>query len=117
MFLIFFNFLYKQNDIFFLSESYQNIYFFMIISAIMSILMLSLPYFFGSRTLKNIEKISEYECGFEPFDSAIRQPFTIHFYIIGILFLIFDVEIALIFPWSIFLMESGWIGFWVIFFF
>jgi NADH-quinone oxidoreductase subunit A len=45
------------------------------------------------------EKISEYECGFEPFDSATRQPFDVHFYIVGILFLIFDVEIALLFPW------------------
>jgi NADH-quinone oxidoreductase subunit A len=46
------------------------------------------------------EKLSEYECGFEPLDAATRQPFDVHFYIIGLLFLIFDVEVALLFPWA-----------------
>ena len=45
------------------------------------------------------EKLSSYECGFEPFDEATRHPFDVHFYVVGILFLIFDVEIALLFPW------------------
>jgi NADH-quinone oxidoreductase subunit A len=48
--------------------------------------------------VKDSEKLSEYECGFEPFDNATRHPFDVHFYIVGILFLIFDVEIAIIFP-------------------
>jgi NADH:ubiquinone oxidoreductase subunit 3 (subunit A) len=48
--------------------------------------------------LQDQEKISEYECGFEPFDSATRQPFDVHFYIVGLLFLIFDVEVALLLP-------------------
>lgn len=51
-------------------------------------------YFF----LQDREKISEYECGFEPFDSATRQPFDVHFYLVGLLFLIFDVELSLLFP-------------------
>ena len=50
------------------------------------------------KTLKQNEKLSEYECGSEPSDSAIRQPFTIHFYIVGILYLIFDVEIRILMP-------------------
>jgi len=57
--------------------------------------------------LNDKEKISEYECGFEPFDSATRQPFDVHFYIVGLLFLIFDVEIALLFPWSLNLINCG----------
>jgi len=60
--------------------------------------MLLLPYLFSGREAKSIEALSEYECGFEPSDSATRQPFTVHFYIVGILSLIFDVEIALLFP-------------------
>ncbi len=44
------------------------------------------------------ESGSEYECGFSPFDAATRLPFDIHFYLVGILFLIFDVEIVLVFP-------------------
>jgi NADH-quinone oxidoreductase subunit A len=79
--------------------------------------MVLIPYFFSGRSIKPVEKISEYECGFEPFDSAIRQPFTIHFYIVGILFLIFDVEIALLFPWSILLYQLNWFGFWIMLFF
>lgn len=46
----------------------------------------------------NNELLNEYECGFDPFDDATRYPFDIHYYIVGILFLIFDIEIALLFP-------------------
>jgi NADH-quinone oxidoreductase subunit A len=53
---------------------------------------------FSLTLIKDSEKLSEYECGFDPFDNATRQPFDIHFYIVGILFLIFDIEIALLFP-------------------
>jgi NADH-quinone oxidoreductase subunit A len=76
-----------------------------------------IPYFLNGRKFKEIEKTSEYECGFEPFDSATRQPFTIHFYIVGILFLIFDVEIALLFPWIILLLSVKWYGFFLMLFF
>jgi NADH-quinone oxidoreductase subunit A len=58
-------------------------------------------YFF----LQDHEKVSEYECGFEPFDSATRQPFDIHFYLVGLLFLIFDVELSLLFPGSLYMLE------------
>lgn len=61
-------------------------------------------------TLKDSEKLSEYECGFEPFDNATRHPFDIHFYIVGILFLIFDVEIAILFPWVLGVKTMGWLG-------
>jgi NADH-quinone oxidoreductase subunit A len=60
--------------------------------------MLSLSKLISIFFFKDKEKISEYECGFEPFDNATRQPFDIHFYIIGLLFLIFDVEVAILFP-------------------
>lgn len=79
-------------------EQYFTVLFFAIIGFLLSCVMVIIPYFFSGRSVKDAEKVSEYECGFEPFDSATRQPFTIHFYIVGILFLIFDVEIALLFP-------------------
>ncbi len=44
------------------------------------------------------QKLEQYECGFDPFDNAPEQPFNVHFYIIGVLFLIFDVEVAFLFP-------------------
>ena len=91
------------NDItpsFFMSEKFE--YFkifnlFLIIFGI-SLLLFSIAYFLSLSTIKDSEKLSQYECGFEPFDEATRHPFDVHFYIVGILFLIFDVEIALLFP-------------------
>ena len=57
------------------------------------------------------EKVSSYECGFEPFDDA-RGQFDVRFYLVAILFIIFDLEIAFLFPWAISLGEIGWLGFW-----
>lgn len=61
-------------------------------------LLATAAYAFSLSAVQDAEKRSEYECGFEPFDSATRLPFDVHFYLVGILFLIFDVEIALLFP-------------------
>ena len=57
------------------------------------------------------EKLSAYECGFEPFDDA-RGKFDVRFYLVAILFIIFDLEVALLFPWAISLQEIGVFGFW-----
>jgi NADH-quinone oxidoreductase subunit A len=59
---------------------------------------------------RNAEKLSSYECGFEPFDDS-RGTFDIHFFIIAILFIIFDLEIAFIFPWAKLLYFLGAFGF------
>jgi NADH-quinone oxidoreductase subunit A len=56
------------------------------------------------------EKLSAYECGFEPFDDA-RRRFDVRFYLVAILFIIFDLEVAFLFPWSIALGDIGWFGF------
>jgi NADH-quinone oxidoreductase subunit A len=74
-------------------------------------LLIFLSYIFSLALIKDSEKLSEYECGFDPFDNATRQPFDVHFYIVGILFLIFDIEIALLFPWIVGLQFIGWYGF------
>ena len=57
------------------------------------------------------EKLSPYECGFEPFDDA-RNQFDVRFYLVAILFIIFDLEVAFLFPWSISLGGVGLFGFW-----
>jgi NADH:ubiquinone oxidoreductase subunit 3 (subunit A) len=62
------------------------------------------------------EKLSSYECGFDPFGDA-RNPFNIHFYLVGILFIIFDLEITFLFPWAISLKFLGIFGYWSMFFF
>jgi NADH-quinone oxidoreductase subunit A len=56
------------------------------------------------------EKLSSYECGFEPFDDARRQ-FDVRFYLVAILFIIFDLEVAFLFPWAVTLSAIGMFGF------
>ena len=57
------------------------------------------------------EKLSAYECGFEAFDDA-RGRFDVRFYLVAILFIIFDLEVAFLFPWAISLGNIGLFGFW-----
>ena len=57
------------------------------------------------------EKVSAYECGFEAFDDA-RMKFDVRFYLVAILFIIFDLEIAFLFPWAAAFKEIGAFGFW-----
>ena len=57
------------------------------------------------------EKLSAYECGFEAFDNS-RMEFDVRFYLVAILFIIFDLEIAFLFPWAISLGNIGALGFW-----
>jgi NADH-quinone oxidoreductase subunit A len=57
------------------------------------------------------EKLSAYECGFEAFDDA-RRRFDVRYYLVAILFIIFDLEVAFLFPWAIALKRIGAFGFW-----
>ena len=56
------------------------------------------------------EKLSPYECGFEAFEDA-RMKFDVRYYLVAILFILFDLEIAFLFPWAIVLQEIGFFGF------
>ena len=55
------------------------------------------------------EKLSEYECGFPAFEDS-RSQFDVRFYLVAILFIIFDLEAAFLFPWAVSLEHSGWVG-------
>ena len=57
------------------------------------------------------EKLSPYECGFEAFEDA-RMKFDVRYYLVAILFILFDLEIAFLFPWAIALKQIGPVGFW-----
>jgi NADH-quinone oxidoreductase subunit A len=57
------------------------------------------------------EKVSAYECGFNAFDDA-RMKFDVRFYLVSILFIIFDLEVAFLFPWAVALKDVGGFGFW-----
>ena len=56
-------------------------------------------------------KLSEYECGFPAFEDA-RSQFDVRFYLVAILFIIFDLEVAFLFPWAVSFGAIGWLGFW-----
>ncbi len=57
------------------------------------------------------EKLSAYECGFNPFDDA-RMKFDVRFYLVSLLFIIFDLEVAFLFPWAVAFHDVGAFGFW-----
>ena len=64
-----------------------------------------------ARQKPEAEKVSAYECGFEPFDDT-RARFDVRFYLVAILFIIFDLEVAFLFPWAVSLGNIGMLGFW-----
>jgi NADH-quinone oxidoreductase subunit A len=64
-----------------------------------------------ARQNPNSEKLSPYECGFEPFGDA-RIRFDVRYYLVAILFIIFDLEVAFLFPWAVSLGDVGLFGFW-----
>lgn len=76
------------------------LYTYFILVAFVSGLLIFISFFLSNQSQFDKEKLSEYECGFEPFDHATRQPFDIHYYVVALLFLIFDIEVVLFFPWS-----------------
>ena len=92
----------------FLSE-YLSIIIFLFISLLLSIGFIIINYI-ASPSNPDPEKLSAYECGFEAFDNA-RIEFDVRFYLVAILFIIFDLEIAFLFPWAITLGNIGLLGF------
>ncbi len=64
-----------------------------------------------ARQRPDTEKLSPYECGFEPFEDS-RGRFDVRFYLVAILFIIFDLEVAFLFPWAVSLGNIGVFGFW-----
>ena len=69
-----------------------------------------------ARQRPDSEKLSAYECGFEPFEDA-RGRFDVRYYLVAILFIIFDLEVAFLFPWAVSLGTIGVFGFWSMMFF
>jgi len=88
---------------------YFSILVFMGVSFGLSLFLILLSFLRGPRR-PNAEKLSPYECGFEAFSDA-RLKFDVRFYLIAILFIIFDLEIALLIPWAISLMDIGLFGY------
>ena len=81
-----------------ISITFYSIFIATLLSALISIVICLCSYLLGT-TSPDKEKVSVYECGFSPFDNP-GNPISVKFFIIGILFLVFDLEISLLFPWS-----------------
>ena len=93
----------------FLNE-YLPILIFIFIAFSIAVLIMLSSFILGPNS-PDLEKNSPYECGFEAFDDA-RGRFDVRFYLVAILFIIFDLEVAFLFPWSVTLSSLGLFGFW-----
>ena len=91
-------------------EEYLGVFLFLIIAFVLAVLIAVLSYAFTSQK-PELEKLSSYECGFEPYEDT-RHKFEIKFCLVAILFIIFDIEIMFLLPWSITISQLSVLGFW-----
>ena len=91
-------------------KEYLSIIIFLFVALSLSVGFIVLNFLFSPKN-PDPEKLSAYECGFEAFGDS-RMEFDVRFYLVAILFIIFDLEIAFLFPWAISLGNLGPLGFW-----
>ena len=89
---------------------YLGIFLYFIIATLLAIVLLGVSFILATRK-PDPEKVSAYECGFDPFDDA-RSRFDVQFYLVAILFIIFDLEVTFLFPWALVLNKVSLFGFW-----
>jgi NADH-quinone oxidoreductase subunit A len=90
-------------------ENYLPILIFLSVAFVLGGVVIALGFLLGTRKPDD-EKLSPYECGFEAFENS-RMKFDVRYYLVAILFIIFDLEIAFLFPWAVVLDEIGMVGF------
>jgi len=90
-------------------ESYLPVLVFVVMALGLGVLLMALGFILAPRNPDD-EKLSPYECGFEAFEDS-RMQFDVRYYLVAILFIIFDLEIAFLFPWAIVLEQIGLFGF------
>ena len=93
-----------------LLAAYMPLVVFVGVSGLIGLALLIAPFIVAYKS-PDPEKLSAYECGFNAFDDA-RMKFDIRFYLVSILFIIFDLEVAFLFPWAVSLGDIGVFGFW-----
>lgn len=92
-----------------LLQEYAHLFIFFGIALVIGLALLISPFLLAYRN-PDPEKVSAYECGFTAFDDA-RMKFDVRFYLVAILFIIFDLEVAFLFPWAVAFKEVGLFGF------
>ncbi|KAB2866227.1 MAG: NADH-quinone oxidoreductase subunit A [Bauldia sp.] len=93
-----------------LLSAYLPVVIFIGVAAVIGLALLVAPFIVAIKN-PDPEKLSAYECGFNAFDDA-RMKFDVRFYLVSILFIIFDLEVAFLFPWAVVFGDLGWYGFW-----
>jgi NADH-quinone oxidoreductase subunit A len=93
-----------------IKDEYLGILVYVCFATFLGLLIISLSYFLVSQSPET-EKLSTYECGFDPYGDT-RDQFNIRFYIIAILFILFDIEIIFLLPWCVSLSQLDLLGFW-----
>ena len=93
-----------------LVTDYLPLVIFMGIAGAISLVLLIVPFVVAYKAPDD-EKLSAYECGFKAFDDA-RMKFDVRFYLVSLLFIIFDLEVAFLFPWAVSFRDIGAFGFW-----
>jgi NADH-quinone oxidoreductase subunit A len=93
-----------------LISDYLPLLIFLVLATAICSALLVAPFLVAYRN-PDSEKLSAYECGFNPFDDA-RMKFDVRFYLVSLLFIIFDLEVAFLFPWAVALRDIGRFGFW-----
>ena len=91
-------------------EEYLGIFIFLIIAILLSLVIAGLSYVLTSQKPES-EKLSSYECGFEPYEDT-KSKFDVKFCLVAILFILFDIEVVFLLPWSITLSQLNLLGFW-----
>ena len=91
-------------------EEYFSIFIYLCFATFLGVLIISLSYLLVTQSPET-EKLSTYECGFDPYGDT-REQFNIRFYIIAILFVLFDIEIIFLLPWCLSLSQLDLLGFW-----
>ena len=95
-----------------IKNEYLSVLLFIIFAIFLAFLIVILSYFLVVQNPET-EKLSTYECGFEPYEDS-RNSFNVKFYIVAILFILFDIEIIFMLPWCITLSQLNILGFWTI---
>jgi|TARA_B110000238_G_scaffold180024_1_gene203762 NADH:ubiquinone oxidoreductase subunit 3 (subunit A) len=103
------NFFFNGNESL-LKTEYLSILIYLIVAVLLSIIIITFSYLLVVQNPET-EKMSAYECGFEPYEDA-RQKFDVKFYLIAMLFIVFDIETMYLIPWSVTVSKLNLLGFW-----
>ena len=95
-----------------LLQDYLPLLIFVAVAAVIGLVLLIAPFIVAYQQ-PDAEKLSAYECGFNAFDDA-RMKFDVRYYLVAILFIIFDLEVSFLFPWAVAFGEVGVFGFWAV---